>query len=656
MSIISKIGRRSWNVRLLIYSIYLALIIGAVTMVYPFMIMISGSTKSQVDVAEFKPYPSFLFDDTMLYRKHVEGLFNERSDTLKIAYEGDAYDDDIVALDGRYSGAAPEKRPPLTFQNIAPPANANAALVDEWWQFVDQAGLPTYAYTCGYVETPLSRTKPKALRDFANRIRERFKGDIDAANRELGADFVQWYAVYLLPESFLLRREKPVETPLAEEFTAFKADQPRWNRYYVSPEGFFKNLFIKTKYTREISEYNGAHGTEYKSYRQVHLSRRVPNGTEQERADWEEFVRLTLNLAWIRADETAAPAYHEFLKAKYVDIETLNRNYETGYASFDEVPIIKEPPSEGIVLSDWDAFLQGWKDAGTGEMHILPVEAIRIHSAEFLFRDYLMERYGSVAAINQHFGTDYEDILDILPPQRDANYLDFLKAKGEIRSEFVTRNFKAVLDYLVFHGRGVLNTVIYCAMAVFFALLVNPLAAYAMSRYKMASTYKILLFLILTMAFPPMVTQIPQFLMLREFHLLNTFAALVLPGLANGYAILLLKGFFDSLPQEVYESAELDGAGEFRIFWQMTMSLSKPILAVIGLQAFTIAYSNFMFALLICQDEKMWTLMVWLYQLEEKSGPGVVYASLLVAAIPTLLIFIFAQNIIMRGIVVPVEK
>ena len=58
-------------------------------------------------------------------------------------------------------------------------------------------------------------------------------------------------------------------------------------------------------------------------------------------------------------------------------------------------------------------------------------------------------------------------------------------------------------------------------------------------------------------------------------------------------------------------------------------------------QAFTIAYSNFMFALLICQDERMWTLMVWLYQLQQRCGEGVLYASLMIAAIPTLLIFIF---------------
>jgi len=362
------------------------------------------------------------------------------------------------------------------------------------------------------------------------------------------------------------------------EINAYKAALPSWCVYYFSPEGFFKALFIKNKYTTKIADYNARHGTDYASYGDLHLSRRAPTNSPQERADWEIFVRATLNLVWLRADPEAAPAYREFLRAKYLDIAALNTNYATAYASFDDIPIVDEPSSEGIALSDWDAFLQGWKDPDSGRMHLLPIDAVRVHSIDFMFRDYL----GS--------------------------------------------------------------------------LIVNPMAAYAMSRYKMPSTYKILLFLMLTMAFPPLVAMIPQFLMLREFNLLNTFWALVLPGLANGYMIFLLKGFFDSLPRELYESAELDGAGELRIFWQITMALSKPILAVIALQSFTLAYSNFMMALLICQDEKMWTLMVWLYQLQQKSGPGVIYASLLLAAVPTLTVFVFCQNIIMRGIVVPVEK
>jgi multiple sugar transport system permease protein len=138
--------------------------------------------------------------------------------------------------------------------------------------------------------------------------------------------------------------------------------------------------------------------------------------------------------------------------------------------------------------------------------------------------------------------------------------------------------------------------------------------------------------------------------------LLNTFWALVLPSMANGFSIFLLKGFFDSLPQELYEAAAIDGATEWHKFWLITMSLSKPILAVLALGAFTAAYSEFMMALVIIPDQRMWTLMVWLFQLQTASHPSVVYAGLVIAAIPTLLIFLFCQNLIMRGLVVPVEK
>lgn len=149
---------------------------------------------------------------------------------------------------------------------------------------------------------------------------------------------------------------------------------------------------------------------------------------------------------------------------------------------------------------------------------------------------------------------------------------------------------------------------------------------------------------------------IPNFLQLKEFGLLNTFGALVLPGLVNGFSIFLLKGFFDSLPKELYEAADIDGANEWQIFWGITMNLSRPILAVIALGAFTSAYGAFFFALILAPDQKMWTLMVWVYQLRQEAGPGIVYASLLITAVPTLVVYLFAQNIILRGIVVPSDK
>jgi len=201
-----------------------------------------------------------------------------------------------------------------------------------------------------------------------------------------------------------------------------------------------------------------------------------------------------------------------------------------------------------------------------------------------------------------------------------------------------------------------MKTAIYCLLMIGIALLINPLAAYAMSRFRLPCTYKFLLVLMATMSFPPMVTLIPQFIMLREMSMLNTFWALILPTAANGYLIFLLKGFFDSLPTDLYDAALIDGAGEFRMFFQITMALSKPILAVVALQAFNGAYVAFLYPLIVCPDEKMWLLNVWLMQYQQQVSMGGMFAAVLVAAVPPLVIFIFAQNIIMRGIVVPVEK
>ena len=86
------------------------------------------------------------------------------------------------------------------------------------------------------------------------------------------------------------------------------------------------------------------------------------------------------------------------------------------------------------------------------------------------------------------------------------------------------------------------------------------------------------------------------------------------------------------------------------------MSLSKPILAVIALNTFVGAYTAFMMALIIIPDQSMWTLMVWVFQLQTDAHQAVVYAAVVITAIPTLLLFIFCQSIIIRGIVVPTEK
>jgi multiple sugar transport system permease protein len=628
--------------RLLLGSIYGILLLGSITMIYPFILMVSGSSKSAVDTKEFNVIPSFLLDDSALYRKHAEGLFNEQLNIYRSTYQ----------------------RNVRSFEAVEPPCIVNEKLTREWEGFaadLARTGLGavpgSYLYALSFMQTPQSKTIPKNLREFKSKLSAEYH-DIDEMNNAMDTEFPDWNAFYVPHEYYITRKTRPSAQAFQLAFQKFKAERPFEDRVYLTVNGAYVNEYLCPLYGDKIEDYNSAHGTSHRSYGEIHIPPVAPlnNAPPKEIGDWESFVRHTLNSMWLTVDSSELENYRSFLRAKYLTLTNLNRSYETKYADFDEIPLPVPSPFGGIVTNDWESFVAGWRDPATGKTHSPALKNLKISSVDTAFSAHLKEKYRSIERLNREFGTSFASFDRISPPQCEFHYKRFIEKRTPIRLEFCSRNFRAVWDYLFSHGRGIINTIIYCVSAVLASVIFNPLAAYAMSRYRLRSSYKILLFLLLTMAFPPMVTTIPVFLTLRDAGLLNTFGALILPGLVNGFSIFILKGFFDSLPRELYESAELDGANEWVIFWHITMRLSTPVLAVIALGSFTGAYGNFMFALLICQDQKMWTMMVWLYQLQKVSGMGVMYASLIIAAIPTLLVFIFCQNIIMKGIVVPSEK
>jgi multiple sugar transport system permease protein len=340
------------------------------------------------------------------------------------------------------------------------------------------------------------------------------------------------------------------------------------------------------------------------------------------------------------------------------DVSAFNARFGTDFSSYAEVPFTSTVPTVApdlwlefvtrVLRPDLVSLTESADvrrlQVGQTVAEFLPLHAkpedIRVSTLDRLFADWSAQREGR----------------EVLIPQRERDFIDFQKNSGFWKRTFFSLNYLVVIDEILINGRAVFNTFTLVTLSVMGALLVNPLAAYALSRYRLKRTYHILLFFLVTIAFPAEVTMIPVFLQMREFHLLNTFGALILPGLANGFSIFLLKGFFDSLPKELYEAAELDGASEWTMFWIITMNLSRPILAVIALSTFVNAYGTFFYALILAPDPQMWTLMVYIYQLRQMMDAPVVYASLILTAIPTLLVFIFCQNIILRGIVVPTEK
>jgi multiple sugar transport system permease protein len=303
-------------------------------------------------------------------------------------------------------------------------------------------------------------------------------------------------------------------------------------------------------------------------------------------------------------------------------------------------------PQVGPAGRDWQAFIQGG-DA---------LDHVEIDSFEFRYRDFLRDRYGSLDALNRAHGEQYGSFEAV--PLRLEQYDAWLlrSRRGEVVWEFLSRNYLHALDYLLLRGRAFWVTLVYCVLNVLGHLIVNPLAAYTLSRYRLRQAHWVLLFCLVTMAFPAEVGSIPRFLLIREMGLLNTLGALILPGLAHGFSIFNLKGFFDGLPKELYEAAVIEGAPERWMFWNVTLSLTKPILAVTAFGSFLSAYGAFMFALMICPDKRMWTISVWLYQFQQGVTEPVAFAALALASVPVLAAFLLAQKFIIQGIVLPVEK
>jgi multiple sugar transport system permease protein len=667
MPIISKIGARSWRVRAVYTSIFLVLIIGAITMIYPFLLMVSGSFKSEADLVYMSIYPKFWTDDEILFHKYAESKYN-------VALE---------AIEGSWY------KPLSTYSAITLPTEEDKKHLEAYLEWRPRCRW----YSLGHVgRIGPNQMLPKNARLFREVMYDRFNGDLDAFSKEMGYSLRSWG--HLMPPPPVPFRHPPKATGIRKAFNDFTKTRPVEDKIIPNLDGEYWMLFLAPSYSRDIEEYNKTHGTNYDSYNQVLLTRYVPENKKQ-REDWEVYIRTMLGLDHLRLDPRLGDTYREFLqREKYASIDELNSSYKTNYASFEDIPFPTTMPEKPVEAVDWEFFIKSTEDC--------PAEAIEVHGPRQAFEDYLAARQG----------VDVSQVIPARLPLKAADYHDCLNMAEDLRWEFTTRNYRHVLQYVLLHGRGIINTLIYCGLAISLALTVNPLAAYALSRYKPPSTYKILLLCMAVMAFPGEVTMIPAFLLLKRFplwpliggvltlilliwllrelypklneillvtiaagaaifigvwvvpaligkpfvSLLNTFAALVMPTMANGFFIFLLKGFFDSLPQELYEAAEVDGAGEWTKFWTITMSLSKPILAVIALGAFTQAYSQFMMALIIIPDQKMWTLMVWLFQLQGQSHQSVVYASLVIAAVPTFLVFALCQNIIIRGIIVPSEK
>ncbi len=629
MPIIPIVGRKKTSMRVLIVAMYILLTGGALLMVYPFLLMLGMSVTSEVDRNELRIVPRYLYNNEALYVKY---------------------------LDRKYGGDA-KRYNEQVYTNLYQLREAKAPRVDlksketlrqvrDYEEF--KKGLPDSYKVTGFTElrTTGRPTIGEAQKAYQDMLRKRFNNNVDKFNAAYAETIDNFQLITVPREQLWLRNFQNEDSVKTKEWLEFRSKLP--DRFIYAVSGtcmWWRYLSTKGDYNGDIKKFNDKFKTAYKDFNEVKFAKTVPQ--ESFKTEWEQFVRTYLPLQYLRFTKEANKEFARFVTNKYKTIAAYNKLNGTGYTSFSLIPI---PNAVNTVTP------VAFGDLSTFVKSVVSLKNIYTETTENLYENYLSEKYKNIEALNRVYNSNYAGFTGLVPPYAVTDWFELLREEGKIRRQYFTRNYSEVTDYVVLHGPAVFNTIFYCTIMVLTVLTVNPLCAYVLSRFNFSYSYKILLFFLATMAFPSEVSMIPNFILLKKLGFLNTFWALILPGLASGFSIFILKGFFDSLPKELFEAAKIDGVSEMGTFWKIVLPLTKPVMAYLALGAYTAAYGAFIFALIVCQDPRMWTIMVWLYDMQNWAPQYLIMTALVMAALPTLIVFVLFQNVIIKGIILPVEQ
>lgn len=201
-------------------------------------------------------------------------------------------------------------------------------------------------------------------------------------------------------------------------------------------------------------------------------------------------------------------------------------------------------------------------------------------------------------------------------------------------------------------GRWLLNSVGISLTATVLVLLVASTAAFAFSRLQWKGRDTVFLVVVATMMLPAQVSLIPVFLIVQSFGWFNSYAGLVIPGLAGAFGVFLLRQFFLAIPVELEEAAYMDGATPWVVYWRVVLPIGKPALATLAVFTFMGSWNDFVWPLIITSDVNMRTLPVGLtiFQGQFVSEYGITMAAAALTTLPMLVAFLIFQKRITEGI------
>jgi multiple sugar transport system permease protein len=203
-----------------------------------------------------------------------------------------------------------------------------------------------------------------------------------------------------------------------------------------------------------------------------------------------------------------------------------------------------------------------------------------------------------------------------------------------------------------------LNSTIVAVSATLLNLLFDSMAAYAFARLKFPGKDAIFGVVLATMMLPAVVTIIPLFLIVKGLPApgpggwLNSYAGIVAPGAATAFGIFLFRQYFETIPQELDEAMTLDGAGLWRIYWQLVLPLAMPAAVTVAIFTFVYQWNDFLWPLVVATDADMYTVQVGMSYFTTEHGIDwpLLMAGAVIVTLPVLVLYAFLQKYFIGGL------
>ncbi len=199
-----------------------------------------------------------------------------------------------------------------------------------------------------------------------------------------------------------------------------------------------------------------------------------------------------------------------------------------------------------------------------------------------------------------------------------------------------------------------INSLVVSLLTALGVCAIGSSTAYILSRYRFMGSRAALMMFIATMMFPGVLTLVPSFLLVKHLGLLNTYWAMILPYMAGGqvFAIFVFHSFFKGLPEDLFESARLDGAGHLRLYWNIVLPLSKPVFSVVIIMNVLGTWNNFLWPFITNTDGSHHVVSSGLFALATSAHAqnfSTMFAAYAISSVPLLILFVYATRPFIRG-------